>query len=302
MNEEINQPRPKRLQRKELALFLLPLCIFGFYMVALRARNTISPPPKPSSFLMSPTATSPDGLCTAQIIRWEHEPEGSGLMAEPGNPDYGSTGWILRVTRSDGLSYRLRLACYYWGDEISEAELAAMRKVHCRVAWDKSGRFLTYQLPGKVSGTAVYLDTCLRPWKSTHGMNFQMFIGTKAKPLTADLRKRLTRRGCKAKEIARLKYVQLQGEYFGTAMKDFINWQPDVLLVIGPHFGTHGQIISLGPVLAIGEANNGNLASQQWIFFDDNSSAYPEVGGSEIFISATNTQRLPSVANPTIMP
>ena len=46
----------------------------------------------------------------------------------------------------------------------------------------------------------------------------------------------------------------------------------DVVLVIGPEFSTHGQVISFGPVLCLGKADVEGLGSAQWVMFDDTAT------------------------------
>src|SRR5205823_5288433 len=73
--------------------------------------------------------------------------------------------------------------------------------------------------------------------------------------LTPEGKAKLRARGIDAERLARLKAVLLTGIYCGADMKTFVNRDPDTILIIGKGFITHGDVHSLGPILAVEDAH-----------------------------------------------
>ncbi|MBI3098376.1 MAG: pentapeptide repeat-containing protein [Planctomycetes bacterium] len=78
--------------------------------------------------------------------------------------------------------------------------------------------------------------------------------------------------GLDLERAKKMKCVRIDGHFAGAGSQDFVGADPDLLLVLGEGFYTHGNITTAGPVLALGEAGGGTMfVSGTWIFFSDES-------------------------------
>jgi hypothetical protein len=88
--------------------------------------------------------------------------------------------------------------------------------------------------------------------------------------------------------LSRLKAVYLTGHYCGTESKDFVNNDPDTVLVIGKGFTTHGEVYSLGPVLAVEDAHfMNNVTGADLVWFVDRSFPRGRTVGAPVILALT---------------
>src|SRR5439155_19211295 len=95
----------------------------------------------------------------------------------------------------------------------------------------------------------------IRKARSFDVTQFAKAIANPFTALTKEGKTKLKLRGIDFDRLPKLKAVYLTGNYCGAASKNFVNNDPDTVLVIGKGFITHGQVYSLGPLLAIDDAH-----------------------------------------------
>jgi hypothetical protein len=106
--------------------------------------------------------------------------------------------------------------------------------------------------------------------------------------LTEEGKDKLKFRGLDPTRLPKLKALYLTGEFCGRSSKDFVNTDPDTVLVIGKGFVTHGEVYSLGPVLAIGDAHfMSNVTGADIVWFTEQSCPGGETRGAPIIFSLT---------------
>jgi hypothetical protein len=89
-------------------------------------------------------------------------------------------------------------------------------------------------------------------------------------------------------KLARYKAVLITGNYCGANRRDFVNTRADVILVFGEGFITHGDVISAGPVLAMGNAHfMGNITARGLAWFVEKSFPRGQTLGAPIIIAPT---------------
>src|SRR6202040_2279372 len=106
--------------------------------------------------------------------------------------------------------------------------------------------------------------------------------------LTDEGKAKLRVRGLDPDPLTKLKALYLTGNYCGAAGKDFVNNDPNPVLVIGQGFITHGPVYSLGAVLAGGPAhfrNNVTGANLGW--FVDKSCPRGQTRGAPVILAPT---------------
>lgn len=83
---------------------------------------------------------------------------------------------------------------------------------------------------------------------------------------------RLAARGIDPKRLGKLKARFLTGRYFGANSCNFVNTDPNTVLVVGKGFGSHGGVFSLGPIIAVDDAHfMGNVIGADVVWFVDES-------------------------------
>jgi hypothetical protein len=101
--------------------------------------------------------------------------------------------------------------------------------------------------------------------------------------LTDEGKKRLTAAGIDVARLQRMRARYLRGSYGGALAKEFVNPDPDTILVVGKGFCTHGGVYSAGPVLAVGDAyfmSRVQVANLLW--FVDRAGASNAVTGAPV--------------------
>jgi hypothetical protein len=107
------------------------------------------------------------------------------------------------------------------------------------------------------------------------------------KELAADTQRKLKARGIEIERLALLEARLLHGEYFGANKKDFVNKDPKTLLVLDKGFGTHGDVYSLGPIIAWGDCNlMGDLVGSDLVWLAESSPARNEAVGFPLIPAA----------------
>ena len=106
--------------------------------------------------------------------------------------------------------------------------------------------------------------------------------------LTEEGKTKLKFRGIDPERLPKLKAVYLTGEYCGADSKDFVNNDPDTVLVIGKGFITHGQVYSLGPILAVENAHfMSNVTGADLVWFADESLPRGQTQGAPVLLAPT---------------
>jgi hypothetical protein len=106
--------------------------------------------------------------------------------------------------------------------------------------------------------------------------------------LTEEGKAKLKFRGVDLDRLPKLKAVFLTGNYCGADSKDFVNTDPDTVLVIGKGFVTHGQVYSLGPVLAVDDAHfMGDVTGADIVWFADQSFPRGHTRGAPVILAPT---------------
>jgi hypothetical protein len=104
----------------------------------------------------------------------------------------------------------------------------------------------------------------------------------KADPAAAESWKKL---GLDLERAKAMKCVRIDGHFAGADSRESVNLDPDLLLVIGEGFFTHGNVYSLGPILATGQAHfMGDIYSASWVLFADESFPRGTVFASRIML------------------
>jgi hypothetical protein len=104
--------------------------------------------------------------------------------------------------------------------------------------------------------------------------------------LTAEGKAKLRARGIDAELLAKLKALQLTGNYCGAASKTFVNRDPDTILIMSKGFVTHGDVHSLGPILAAEDAHfMGNVTGADLVWFVDNGFPRGTTTGLPVILS-----------------
>lgn len=95
-------------------------------------------------------------------------------------------------------------------------------------------------------------------------------------------------KGLDIEPLAKLKAIQLTGEHIGTYTKTFVNKKPEIVLVFGPGFITHGDIYSAGPMLATGNAQfGGDITGKGLVWLAENSRPQGVITGCPIILAPT---------------
>lgn len=106
--------------------------------------------------------------------------------------------------------------------------------------------------------------------------------------LTEEGKAKLKLRGINVDRLAKLKAVYLVGNYCGAASKNFVNKDADTILILGKGFVTHGQVYSLGPLLAVDDAHfMGDVAGADLVWFTGKSFPRGQTSGAPVILSLT---------------
>lgn len=93
-------------------------------------------------------------------------------------------------------------------------------------------------------------------------------------------------KGLDLEPLAKLKAYRITGEHVAAYAKTFVNKRPDVLLVFGPAFITHGDVYSAGPILAIGDAQfGGDITGKGLIWLAENARPPGVITGGPIILA-----------------
>jgi hypothetical protein len=127
--------------------------------------------------------------------------------------------------------------------------------------------------------------------KKAAAVDVKKFASEVANPFTAlteEGKAKLQVRGIDVDRLPKLKALYLTGNYCGADSKDFVNNDLDTVLVIGKGFITHGQVYSLGPVLATDDAHfMGDVTGADLVWFADQSFPRGKTTGSPVILAPT---------------
>ncbi len=91
---------------------------------------------------------------------------------------------------------------------------------------------------------------------------------------------RLRMRGVDPDRLAKLKAVLLTGEYRGKAARDFVNRDPDTVLILADGFVSAGRVSSAGPLVALGHARfQGPVTGADIVWLAEKTMALAPVRG-----------------------
>ncbi|MCK4601198.1 MAG: hypothetical protein KAU28_01945, partial [Phycisphaerae bacterium] len=110
--------------------------------------------------------------------------------------------------------------------------------------------------------------------------------------------KMLSDRGIDVAVLQQMKAVYITGNYCGSRSRDFVNRDPNVIIVFGKDFITHGNVYSRGPVLAMQNARLGNVYGTSVVWFVDESGPRRELGGAPIILQPeANVSRIATIGD-----
>lgn len=111
--------------------------------------------------------------------------------------------------------------------------------------------------------------------------------------------KMLSDRGIDVDALQQMKAVYITGTYTGSNSRNFVNSDPNVILVFGQNFITHANVYSRGPVLAMQNAHfMGSVYSTSVVWFVDESKPRKELGGAPIILHAkVHTSRIETIGD-----
>jgi hypothetical protein len=99
---------------------------------------------------------------------------------------------------------------------------------------------------------------------------------------------KLKARGIDPERLARLKAVLVTGRYLGAGMKTFVNRDADTILILGKDFITHGQVFSLGPVLAVENAHfMSSVTGADVVWFVEKCMPRGQMAGYPVIVDPT---------------
>jgi hypothetical protein len=111
--------------------------------------------------------------------------------------------------------------------------------------------------------------------KATEGVDLTMAGHAIANPfqhITADGAAKLKARGIDVEALKRMKARMITGSYAGAKARTFVNRDPNMIMVFGEDFFTHGGAYSLGPVLLMNDAHfMGPIVSSNLVWCVDNA-------------------------------
>lgn len=126
------------------------------------------------------------------------------------------------------------------------------------------------------------------PAKAVDVTKFAKKIPNPFTALTDEGKAKLKLRGVDPDPLPKLNAVFLTGRYCGAGSKDFVNNDPNTILVIGKGFITHGQVYSLGPILAVGDAHfMNNVSGADLVWFVDESFPRGQTRGAPVILAPT---------------
>lgn len=99
---------------------------------------------------------------------------------------------------------------------------------------------------------------------------------------------RLSARGIDPKRLAKLKARYLTGSYCGANSLNFVNRDPNTVLVVGKGFVSHGKVFSLGPIVAVDDAHfMGDVTGADLVWFVDKSFPRDLTVGLPVILATT---------------
>jgi len=108
------------------------------------------------------------------------------------------------------------------------------------------------------------------------------------KRLSSEGQTKLALRGIDPKRLRKLRAVAITGTYRGADNDDFVNRDPDTILILGEHFSTTGAVFSLGPVLAVGNAScERGVTGADLVWFVDSTCPRGQTRGLPMILAKT---------------
>jgi hypothetical protein len=108
--------------------------------------------------------------------------------------------------------------------------------------------------------------------------------------LTEEGKKSLRREGVDVERLLKMRARLIAGDYAGARSKSFVNRDPDTILVFGKGFVTHGEVHSVGPVLAVEDAHyhcNSIVRGADLVWFVASSSPCRWTSGAPLVVAPT---------------
>ena len=83
--------------------------------------------------------------------------------------------------------------------------------------------------------------------------------------------------------IQKMKAVLITGTYTGSKRREIVNDDPNLIVILGKGFITHGSVTSRGPILAVDDAHfMGNVKGESIVWFTGESQPRGETVGSPV--------------------
>lgn len=118
----------------------------------------------------------------------------------------------------------------------------------------------------------------------TNAIRWGQDIANPFSAISEDGVKMLSDRGIDVAALQQMKAVYITGNYCGSRSRDFVNRDPNVIIVFGKDFITHGNVYSRGPVLAMQNAGLRNVYGTSVVWFVDESRPRGVLGGAPIIL------------------
>ena len=94
--------------------------------------------------------------------------------------------------------------------------------------------------------------------------------------------------GVDSVSLGKLPAIRVEGQFYGARSVELIHDDPGTVLVLGSPFGSHGDLYSVGPVVAVDEAHfMGNIFANAPVWFRDQSFPRGLVFGKPIILDST---------------
>ncbi len=127
-------------------------------------------------------------------------------------------------------------------------------------------------------------------WRRINAKNWGEDIENPFSNLDEKGKAKLRPLGVDVERLLKLQARLLTGEYRGADMKEFVNKDPDTILVFGKGFKTHGKVYSLGPVLAVKDAELYRVVSADLVWCVEKSFFSRHAAGSPLIITGKDDE------------
>ncbi len=148
--------------------------------------------------------------------------------------------------------------------------------------------------PVKLTERQAQLLKEMSKMKGVDAVNWGEPIANPFTNLTSEGKQKLKEHGIDAERLQKMRSRLLTGSFTGANSKNFMNADANTILVFGRGFFTHGQVYSVGPVLAAGNAHfMGDVTGAGLVWFVDKSVPRGEMKGVPLLLApAVSTDQM----------